>query len=101
MDIPYTNAKDLGRPLPVIEVPKYVKKKEDIISWIDKQKNAKLIKILIAIMLVLMFIASMMYLGIAMYKAYLRGGVQESDKVLTFFATTSVLKTALTPILPV
>lgn len=84
-----------------MEVPAYVKtKKEDLFSWIDRQKNARLIRILIVIMMVLSFLAGILWLFLSMLKAYSRGGVGESDKILRNFAAMSVIKTVLTPVFP-
>lgn len=96
----YMRPEDIGKPLPVTKPPVYrPPKKENIITWIDSQKQAKLIRILFVVCLVLLFIGTMLWGFSYVRSGYIEGGVVESESRLAHFMGGLTVKAAFAPFL--
>jgi hypothetical protein len=103
MEKPYTKVEDIGKPLVPKQAPPYRRKdkgEEGILSWINQQKHAYLIKIMIVVMIVLSFLGGMLWAFSYVMDGFNKGGVKESDSRLAGLLYGLVAKTAITPLVP-
>jgi len=77
MEKPYTKVEDIGKPILPKPAPPYRRKDKGeggILSWINQQKHAYFIKIMIVVMIVLMFLGGMLLAFSFMMDGFSKGG---------------------------
>lgn len=98
----YMNPSQIGAPLLSKPPPSWrPKKKQSIIDWINEQKHAKLLRILIVVCIGMLFVGFMLW-GIShVMQGYATGGTKESDSRLAHFLGSLTLKFASVPVSPI
>lgn len=76
-------------------------KKQNILSWIDGYKHAKLIRALIIVCIILLCIGLILWLFSYIMQGYNEGGVTESDNRMQHILSGLFLKLSTIPLFPI